>query len=217
MANTPLIDLSVLPTFLTAVLIILAAPGPDMMFMVASGLKGGTKGATKAAFGITLGVSVYVFLTAIGLAALLNTLPSALLAIKIIGIFYLSYLAFSTWQSSKSAVESVPETSKNKFFFQGFWVNITNPKIAIFFVAFLPQFLGKVNQNPTYQLIMLGLILQLCGLIVDLVIGFTAGKTRDKLLNNEKTKMYLDRLSAIVYGSLGLSLVWESARETIRK
>jgi threonine/homoserine/homoserine lactone efflux protein len=208
-----LLDFSVMPAFLVAVLVILVAPGPDMVFMVASGLTGGRKGATQAAFGITLGVSVYVVITALGLAAMLTALPSALFAIKAVGACYLLYLAYTTWKSSRDSVEDHAPTKSKSYFRQGFVVNITNPKIAIFFVAFLPQFLGNEKDNPTFQLLLLGFTLQLCGLLVDLAIGFAAGLTKDKLLSNPKIKVVLNRISAGVYGALGLGLIVEGAKE----
>ena len=209
------IDFSVLPVFLIAVLIILIAPGPDMVFMVASGLAGGRSAATRAAFGITLGVSVYVILTAAGLATLLASAPAALDLIRLIGAFYLLYLAVQTWRTTQEDSVASSGRIESDYFRRGFIVNLTNPKIALFFVAFLPQFIGDVEGNPGLQLLMLGLVLQIAGLVVDLIVGYAAGSVRDLVLESKAARIGLERLSASVYGILSLVLFVEVFRSLI--
>lgn len=215
----PLLDLGVLPGFLIAVLVILVAPGPDMAFMVASGLNGGRRGATRAAFGITTGVTVYVLLTAAGLGAVLAAAPTAVNVIRLAGAAYLGYLALSTWRAAGADLEPQSDQQATSHIFRrGFLVNLSNPKIALFFTAFLPQFLGDVIGNPALQLLMLGLVLQLLGLLVDLIVGYAAGTMREQVLQRPKVRRALDRLSAMVYAALAMFLVaeiaWEAAAAT---
>ncbi len=209
------VDLTVLPAFLVAVLVILVAPGPDMAFMVASGLNGGRRAATRAAFGITTGVTVYVLLTAAGLGALLAAAPTAVNAIRLAGAGYLAYLAWSTWRNAGPATGSGLDGDLGAgvgqhVFRRGFLVNLANPKIALFFTAFLPQFLGDVTGNPAVQLLMLGLVLQALGLLVDLAIGYAAGTMRDRVLRRPAVRRTLDRLAAAVYAALAVVLLGES-------
>ena len=206
-------DFSELPVFLIAVFVILVTPGPDMVFMVASGLAGGRKGAIQAAFGITLGVSVYVMLTALGLATLFAAFPITVLILKIAGATYPLYMACDIWKYSNQQIQSEVKATTINFFRKGFLVNITNPKIAIFFASFLPQFLGHTRSQPTLQLLMLGLLLQLCGLIVDLLVGLAAGVTREKILGSPKSKRRLDRLAGGTYAILGSVLLIEAVKE----
>ncbi|TDD92725.1 LysE family translocator [Saccharopolyspora karakumensis] len=205
------VDLSVLPAFLAAVVILLLAPGPDMAFIVATGLRDGRKGATRAAFGITAGVSVYVVLTALGLGMFLAAAPGVVGAIQLGGAVYLAYLAWASWRSSGSepAASAVPSAD---VFRRGFVVNIANPKITLFFTAFLPQFLGDTKENPVLQLLMLGLILQLLGLLADLAIGCAAGVIRDRVLHHTRVRMLLERLAAGVYGALATVLLADTVR-----
>lgn len=216
MPPTPVwIDLSVLPAFLATVLVLLLAPGPDMAFMVASGLNGGRKAAVRAALGITAGVSVYVLAIAVGIGAILATAPVAVTVIRIAGGVYLFYLAIATWRASNrepAVMLPDPKTGKVKtasYFRRGAWVALSNPKILIFFTAFLPQFLGDVTGNPIVQLLVLGLIAQVLGVLVDLCFGLAAGAMRDRVLGNPRTRVILDRVSATVFALIAVALLVE--------
>lgn len=200
-----MVDVSVLPAFLVAVLVILAAPGPDMAFMIAAGVSGGRSAAIRAALGVTAGVSVYVLATAAGLGLLLARAPAALDAIRVIGAAYLTYLAWQTF--THAGAEHHGGATGDHVFCRGFIVNLTNPKIALFFIAFLPQFLGAASAEPAAQLLMLGLVLQTCGLAVDLAIGLAAGAVRDRVLRNRTARLALDLLSGAVYLTLATLLI----------
>jgi threonine/homoserine/homoserine lactone efflux protein len=205
------LDLGVLPAFIAAVVILLLAPGPDMAFMVATGLRDGRTGATRAALGITAGVSIYVVLTALGLGVFLAAAPGVVSAIQLGGAAYLGYLAWVTWRSSGSPLETSTVQSSGVFR-RGFVVNLSNPKIMLFFTAFLPQFLGDTAQNPVLQLLMLGLILQLLGLLADLAIGYAAGAVRDRVLQSIRVRTLLERGAAGVYGALAALLLADAVR-----
>ncbi|TWF94708.1 threonine/homoserine/homoserine lactone efflux protein [Saccharopolyspora dendranthemae] len=210
-ASDAWIDVSVLPPFVAAVLVLLLAPGPDMAFMVATGLRDGRTGAARAAVGITAGVSVYVVLTALGLGAFLATAPGVIDTIQLIGAAYLAYLAWTTWRSSGEPLE-VTTAQHTGVFRRGFIVNISNPKIMLFFTAFLPQFLGEATGNPVLQLLMLGLLLQILGLAVDLAIGFAAGTFRTRVLERDNVRKLLERFAATVYGALAAVLIADTTR-----
>lgn len=205
------IDVGVLPAFLGAVVVLMVVPGPDMAFMVATGLRDGRRAAAQAAFGITAGVSVYVVLTAFGLGALLAAMPQVGDMIRLCGAAYLAYLAWATWRSAGApvAVESAPQP---RAFRRGFLVNVSNPKILLFFTAFLPQFLGDAAGNPALQLLVLGLLLQAIGLVVDLVTGQLAGAVRERVLGRPRVRSLFERLAATVYGALAAALVADSLR-----
>lgn len=197
-----------LPAFIPAVIIILLAPGPDMAFMVAAGAAGGRRAATLAALGVTLGVTVYVVATVGGLGVLLARSPTALDVIRIVGATYLAYLCVSTVRAAGG--EHDEALSGAHVFRRGFIVNLTNPKIALFFIAFLPQFLGDAEAEPAFQLLMLGLTLQVCGFLVDLALGYSAGAMRDRVLRKPAARLTLDLLAATVYGGLAAYLIFEA-------
>lgn len=207
----PWIDVGVLPAFVPAVVVLLLAPGPEMAFMVATGLRDGRGGATRAALGITAGVSVYVALTALGLGVFLAAVPGVVDVIQVGGAAYLAYLAWLTWRSSGAQLETTSVGSA-EVFRRGFAVNLSNPKIMLFFTAFLPQFLGDTAVNPVVQLLMLGLVLQLLGLLTDLAIGYGAGAVRDRILRRTRAQSFLERVAAGVYGVLAAVLLVDAVR-----
>lgn len=205
-----MLDVSVLPAFLVAVAVILATPGPDMAFLVATGINQGRRAAVRGAFGVTSAMSIWVLVAATGLGVALTQMPAALDAIRLAGAGYLLFLAITTFRKAGAALaeaETVPDV-----FRRGFLVNLTNPKVALFFVAFLPQFLGTAGEHPFAQILMLGLLLQGIGLAVDLTIGSAAGLFRDAVLTKRKVRLALDAVAGTVYGGLATLLIVEVAR-----
>lgn len=200
-----------LPGFLGVIAIFLAIPGPDMAFMVATGLSGGRGAAARAALGIAAGVGVYVTLTAAGLAALLAAVPAGVHVIRVAGAGYLLFLAWRAWHTDGTilAIDEVPLQP----FRRGFLVNLSNPKIVVFFTALLPQFLGRVHgSGPTLQFMMLGLVLLLLGLAIDLLICYAAGSMHQRVLQSPIVRRRLQRTSSVIYGSLGTALLADTAR-----
>lgn len=205
-----MLDVSVLPAFMVAVLVIMVTPGPDMAFMIATGIGQGRGAAVRGAFGVTTAMTVWVLIAATGLGVALTQVPSALDAIRLLGAAYLIVLAITTWRRAGAEVAEA-RTAPNVFR-RGFLVNITNPKIALFFVAFLPQFLGSTGEDPFAQMLMLGLLLQVIGLITDLAIGSAAGLFRDAVLGRRSVRLALDSAAGTVYAGLAALLVLGVAR-----
>ena len=210
-----MLDVSVLPAFLVAVLVILVTPGPDMAFLVATGINQGRSAAVRGAFGVTSAMTIWVLVAATGLGVALTQVPAALDAIRVAGAGYLLFLAYTTWRNA-GATLAEPETAGGRaapdVFRRGFVVNLTNPKIALFFLAFLPQFLGSADEHPFAQILMLGLLLQLTGLVTDLAIGSAAGLFRDAVLGRRSVRMALDGAAGTVYAALAALLLIEVTR-----
>jgi threonine/homoserine/homoserine lactone efflux protein len=205
------VDLSPLPTFLAAVGLILIAPGPDMAYMVGAGLAGGRSAATRAAFGIASGVAVYVVAVAAGLGALVASHTGVLVGMQFVGAAYLAWLAYNAVQPSRDGSELTADAAGQHWFRRGFVVNLTNPKIALFFLAFLPQFLGTAT-SPTLQLLTLGVFLQMAGLAVDLLVGWAAGAFRDRVFQRPRTMRALTLTSAFVFAALAILVVGDVMR-----
>jgi threonine/homoserine/homoserine lactone efflux protein len=200
-----------LPFFL-AVLAILIAPGPDMAFVIASGVSAGRRGGVLAALGITVGVSVHVALAALGIGVLLRTVPELAEAIRFAGAISLAYLAAATWRAAgSSVVADRPEGGKasSGIFWRGMIVNLTNPKIILFFSAFLTQFVDPDRGSVALQFLALGLILQSAGLAVDAAFGIAAGAVRDAFARRPGLHALLDRVAAGVFAALALALFVE--------
>lgn len=202
----------VLLPFLLAVLLILIAPGPDMAFVVASGISAGRRGGVFAAVGITLGVSVHVLLAALGLGALLRAAPALGEGIRLAGAAYLAYLAVVTWRAAGEATMG-GELEGGKGYWRIFWrgvvVNLTNPKIILFFTAFLTQFVEPDRGSVALQFLTLGLILQAAGLTVDAAMGLAAGSVKDIFARRPALHKRLDRIAASVFAVLAAAILVE--------
>ena len=202
----------VLLPFLLAVLAVCIAPGPDMAFVIASGVSAGRRGGVLAAFGITAGVGVYVVLTALGVGALIRTVPAFAEAIRLAGAVYLGYLAFVTWRAAGWATMGKglgEERRSSSIFWRGTITNLTNPKIVLFFAAVLTQFVDPARGPVALQLLTLGLILQAVGLAVDVAIGLAAGTIRDVFVRKPGLYALLDRVAATVFAVLAFALLAE--------
>lgn len=202
----------VLLPFLLAVLAILVAPGPDMAFVVASGVSAGRRGGVLAAVGITVGVSVHVLLAALGTGALLRAVPALADGVRLAGAAYLAYLAVVTWRAAGSAVVGAGlEGGKgySSIFWRGMIVNLTNPKIILFFAAFLTQFVDPDRGSVALQFLTLGLILQATGFVVDAAMGLAAGSVRDIFARRPGLHVLLDRVAATVFAVLAAALLVE--------
>jgi threonine/homoserine/homoserine lactone efflux protein len=200
---------SVLGPFLIAVLVICVAPGPDMAFVMASGLSRGRRGALLAATGVSAGVTVWVLITAFGLGTLVTELPEISTALRVAGACYLAYLAWITWRSAGQHSDDGVRDYGHRMFWRGTMTNLANPKMALFFTAFLPQFVDADKGSVIVQFVVLGLIMQAIGWIVDAMIGVAAGGARDLLGRRPGIRTNLDRAAGGVFAALAIAVVIE--------
>lgn len=189
--------------FMGAALLLYLTPGADMMFTLASGMSGGPKAGLAAAVGISLGVLVHVSLAAAGLAALILTYPAAYDAIRYIGAAYLAFLAWQSWRTGNHLVQQKGRANVWRAFRRGFLTNILNPKVALFVLAFLPQFTDPAAGPVWQQILWLGLFLGLGGILSDGAYGIFAGVMADRLRRSSGT---MHKISAIVFGGLAARL-----------
>jgi threonine/homoserine/homoserine lactone efflux protein len=200
---------SVLGPFLVAVLVICVAPGPDMAFVMASGLSRGRRGALLAATGVSAGVTVWVLITAFGLGVLVTKLPEISTVLRVAGAVYLTYLAWDTWRSAGQHQEDDVQDYGRRMFWRGTITNLANPKMALFFTAFLPQFVDTDNGSVIVQFVVLGLIMQAIGWIIDAAVGVAAGGARDLLGRRPGIRTNLDRAAGGVFAALAVAVVVE--------
>lgn len=186
-------------TFMGAAMILYLTPGADMMFTLASGIQGGPRAGLAAAFGISTGVLVHVALAAAGLAALLIAYPAAYDAIRYVGAAYLVWLAISSWRASPEVSDKRGAQTMRRAFTRGFVTNILNPKVALFVAAFLPQFTDPMVGPIWHQIIALGVLLALGGVVTDGAYGVLAGLLAAKLKAASK---FMNKISAIVFAGL---------------
>ena len=170
-----------------------------MAYIVGAGIADGRSAATRAALGVTFGVVLFVAAVAAGLGAVIAHHPGVLTGLEIFGALYLAWLAYSTFSDARKAAPApVAVKEHHSWFRRGLIVNLTNPKVMLFFLAFLPQFLGHAS-SATLQLLMLGMVFQLVGLVIDMAIGWSAGSFRDKVLAKPRALHALTYTSAAVF------------------
>ncbi|MEL6477444.1 MAG: LysE family translocator [Pseudomonadota bacterium] len=190
--------------FIGACFVLYLTPGADMMFTIASGAAGGPRAGVAAAAGISLGVVTHVVITAAGLGALILAYPAAYDAVRYIGAAYLLYLAWQMWTAEPEAAEVKGAAQIRRAFTRGYITNILNPKVALFVLAFLPQFTDPSIGPIWQQTLWLGLILGLGGIITDGTIGAAAGMFSAWLKRSHRV---LNRLAALVFGGLAARIV----------
>jgi len=199
-------DPVVLAAFFGATVLFSLMPGADMMFVIASGAAGGPKAGVAAASGISMGVLAHTVFSAAGLGALVEAYPAAYDAIRYAGAAYLLYLAWRTWWSLPAAAEQRGSRRFARAFGRGFVTNILNPKVALFVIAFLPQFTDPAVGPIWAQILWLGLIMALGGVLTDGAIGVLAGVVSGWL---RRTGRLMNRLAAMVFGGIAARLVIE--------
>ena len=196
----------VLLTFLGAGIVLNLTPGADVAFTMASGLKGGKRSGIAAAIGITTGSLVHTVLAAFGLAAVLISYPIAFDAIRYLGAAYLLYLAWQAWTQTGSQSKSEGASSMRQAIAQGFLTNILNPKVALFILAFLPQFTNPQNGPVWLQMLILGGLFSSTGIIVTIAYGLLAGTLSDKLHSYQRP---FNKITAFIFGGLAARLAWQ--------
>jgi threonine/homoserine/homoserine lactone efflux protein len=206
------VELTILLAFVVAAFVISIVPGPDMMFVVATGIARGRAAGVLAAVGMSTGLLVHTVAAALGLGALLQAAPAVLDAVRIAGAVFLAYLAITTLRSAGDVARNAPAThggrSPRRIYLMAVLTNLANPKVILFYVAFFPQFLTTDGGWPTpVQFLVLGATLIVVGLTVDATAGLLAGTLSDLLKRRPAIQRRLNRLSAAIFGALAVRLV----------
>lgn len=200
------LDLSVLPGFVLAVVLILVAPGPDMAYMVAVGLGGGRRAALSAIAGICSGMGVYAAIVIAGLGTIVASSPLLLTVIKIFGAGYLLWLGIGAIRSARTVAGTQRSLASNRWYARGLLVSLTNPKLLLFFIALLPQFIGEAS-SPTLQLALLSVIDILIEFVLYGAVGLFAGSFQSRFADSSGGKKLLHYISACVYFALAIAVV----------
>lgn len=196
-----MVDVHVLPGFVAVILLFLIPPGPDMAYMIAVGLQGGRGSALKAILGIGTGMSVYAAAVVAGLGGIAQSQPSLLDAVKVLGGLYLLWLAFVTLRRARRSVRGPTDIATQRWYARGLLISVTNPKIILFFLAVLPQFIGD-SQNPTAQLAMLGAVNVCTEVLLYGSIGVLAGVFHSRFVGNPRSHAVLNYIACAVYVAL---------------
>src|SRR5690349_1262186 len=168
--------------FVAAGLALNIVPGADMTFIIASAARGGRRDGVIAALGVGAGALVHILAAVLGLSAILASSQAAFELIKWLGAAWLLWLAFSLLRAGGTAEAGPrPPASRRRLFRAAMLVNILNPKVALFFLAFLPQFVDPGAQVPALQILCLGLWFDFAGTLVNIVVALAAAGAADRL------------------------------------
>jgi threonine/homoserine/homoserine lactone efflux protein len=200
-----------LPVFFAAMFLLFITPGPDMLYIIARSIGEGRTAGLASALGIGVGCFFHIFAVAFGLAELLRTVPVAYNAVRYAGAAYLIYLGFRTLfaRGTGGDAVAVAPSSLSRVFAQGAITNILNPKVALFFLAFLPQFIVR-NGNAFAQTVRLGLIFDFSGTLFNVIVALTASSIGGALRNRIGGAPALRWMTGSVFVGLGL---WLAARD----
>lgn len=197
-----MVDPLTLVAFVPAALALNLTPGADMMFCLGQGLRSGAKAAWAASAGIALGGMVHLLLAGAGLSALLTSWPVAFDVIRWVGVAYLLWLAFQALRRPIPSLQAPPPRAVNAFR-AGLIVNLTNPKVILFVLAFIPQFVQPEAGPVLFQFIVFGVVLSLGGLAINGLLGMGAGSLGQKLAQGSRL---LDILTASIFAALAVRL-----------
>lgn len=194
--------------FLITSLVVVLIPGTGVIYTVSTGLAQGRKASVFAALGCTAGIVPHLLATVLGLAAVMHASALAFQALKCAGVAYLFYIAFATWRDKSAfAIGGSASTSTAAgLVVKAFLLNILNPKLTIFFLAFLPQFVQPGATEPLIQLLVLSATFMAMTFIVFVVYGFLAHGFRNAVIESPRVQTWLRRGFAATFASLGANL-----------
>lgn len=197
-----MVDPLILLAFVPAALALNLTPGADMMFCLGQGLRAGPRSAIAASAGISLGAFVHAGLAGLGLGAVVATVPIAFEVIRWIGVAYLLWLAFQALRHA-GQVGDVPVITPRRAFRAGLFVNLSNPKVILFVLAFVPQFVVPGAGSVLGQFLIFGAVLSLGGFIINAGVGVFASGAGRRLAQGSRM---LDWISASVFAGLAIRL-----------
>jgi threonine/homoserine/homoserine lactone efflux protein len=197
-------------SFLLTSLIVVVSPGTGVLYTLAAALTHGARASVAASFGCTLGILPAMLAAMLGLAAVLHTSALAFSALKWCGVIYLLYMA---WQALRErgalAVErKFDERGSRRVIVTGFLINILNPKLSIFFLAFLPQFIATEEIHPLARMLELSGVFMLMTFVVFVLYGLFAASVRDRVISRPSVMRWLRRAFAGGFALLGARLAF---------
>lgn len=191
--------------FLAAGIVLNLTPGADVVFATASGIAGGPRVGAVAGLGVGFGGLFHVGLAVLGVSAMIAALPMALLGLKLVGAGYLLWLAWASWNAGTEA-PARGEDRALAVLWRGFVTNALNPKVALFVLAFLPQFTDAARGPVWAQIAVLGALFTLTGTAITCAYGALAGFVGQGLA---RRMGLMKRIAAVMLGALALRMIWE--------
>jgi threonine/homoserine/homoserine lactone efflux protein len=196
--------------FLITSLIVVASPGTGALYTLATGFSRGGRSSVVAAFGCTLGIVPHMAAAILGLAALLHTSAVAFQVFKYIGVAYLLYMAWKTLQEHGTLKVETDDSAQSavQVTTTAILINILNPKLSIFFLAFLPQFISADEAHPLSQMLLLSAVFMLMTFVVFALYGLFAASIRNHVITQPRVLTWMRRTFAGAFAALGAKLAF---------
>jgi len=207
-----MIPVDVLLLFVAASAALAIAPGPDNIFVLTQSALHGPKAGVLITLGLCTGLLAHIAAVTLGVAALLKTSAIAFTALKVIGAAYLLYLAWLSFRASSSRIDAANSAplSGLALYRRGIFMNMTNPKVAIFFLAFLPQFADPTRGAVSIQIVVLGALFMVTAFVIFSVIAWGAGQLGAWLKKSTRAQIGIHRLAGTVFVLLACRLALSS-------
>ena len=198
-------------TFLAAAILVSLAPGPDNLMVLSLGMARGRKSGVAFGLGCALGCLNHTLLAALGVSAVIAASPAAFTALKVAGGLYLVWLGVQAIRHARPLgapeVRAVSPDAPGKLFARGLLANAINPKVILFFLAFLPQFVEAARGRVAWQIAQLGVLFTIQAVVVFGAIGYFAGDIGERLARRPAAGAWLDRAAGGIFVALGLRLL----------
>ena len=194
-----------------AVVVLVLTPGPDTLLILGRSIQQGRRAGILSVLGISLGIVAHTLAAALGLSIVLAKSPEAFTAVRWAGAVYLMYLggqALLSRNNRRSLRETKTErTAARTIFWQAMWTNVLNPKVALFFLAFLPQFIDQQSPQRTLAFVLLGSVFAVVGLSWSVILACFAAAVSRRMRESKLAGVWLDRLTGTLFIGLGLRMV----------
>ena len=202
-------DISTFFYFLLTSVLLTLAPGPDILYLLAKSLADGAKSGIVLACGLVSGIFFHTLLVMLGVAALIQSSPAALTLLKYFGAAYLLFLAFGAFKSSGEMKlgKAGAAISYKALYRRGVLMNVLNPKVLLFFLAFLPQFVNISETSASLQIALLGLTFAIQGLVIFSLVAVCADRLRKVILGNKNLGKFFGIVEGAVLSLIAIGLI----------
>ena len=199
--------------FLMSSILLTLAPGPDILYLLTKSLADGAKAGIILACGLVSGIIFHTTLVMVGVAAFISSSATAMLLLKIFGAAYLLYLAFGAFKSARAGKQlgirnkELGTKKPSALYKRGVLMNVLNPKVLLFFLAFLPQFVDLTRDGSSLQILFLGIVFAAQALIIFSIIALFAGRVRKLILRKKNIGQILNFTEAAVLTLIAVGLI----------
>lgn len=200
-------------SFLSAAIVLTLAPGPDILYVMTQSITQDKKAGIFTAMGLCSGIFIHTMAAALGISGIIYSSTKVFNIIKILGASYLIYLAFKELTNKEESFLSGKQENLmySKLYRKGITMNLLNPKVALFFLALLPQFVDNNGMNVTIQMMILGIIFMIQAFLIFTLISIFSYKIKEKVFNkNNKITSKFNLVKAFVYAFIGVNIALSS-------